>query len=224
MTIPKIICSSDIPFNLDCLYSFLSSRSELIVHGKFNLKELPLHNPPNECDILVLDICEQSDSDIVNHVFQAYIEKTIMVLSRSDNHYFLSSLLHLGAKGCFVKSESAEEFVSALLDLHKNNAFLPTKLFNKLFCELPVEFKNRSHRFVNNNKHQEVPILAINSLTPRELEILKLIINGESSHTIAEELFISEFTVSTHRKHILKKLGVTNTTTLIRCALEQGFI
>lgn len=222
MTYPKIICSSDNPFNLDCIQSFLSKSTALQINGKFHLNELANHYVIRDFDILILDISQQTDSDVLKHVFQMYQDKKIMVLTRSTNHYFLSSLLHLGARGCFIKSAPGDQFISALLDLCENNAYLPQELFNKLFCELPTNFKNGVHRFINNT-HHEVPILDINSLTTRELEILRLIIAGESSHQIADELFISELTVGTHRKHILKKLGVNNTSTLIRCALEQGF-
>lgn len=222
MTLPKIICSSDIPFNLDCLHTFLTKSSELHINGKFHLNELSNHYIISDFEILILDICEQTDSDVLKQIFHLYKEKKIMVLTRSNNHYFLSSLLHLGAKGCFVKSAPGEQFISALHDLNRNNAYLPEDLFNKLFCELPSKYNQGVHRNIINT-HHEVPILNINSLTAREIEILRLIIAGESSHQIAEELFISELTVSTHRKHILKKLGVNNTSTLIRCALEQGF-
>lgn len=222
MILPKIICSSDIPFNLDCLHTFLSKSSDLHLNGKFHLNELSKHFIIHDFEILILDICEQTDSDILKQIFQMYKEKKIMVLTRSDNHYFLSSLLHLGASGCFIKSAPGEQFISALHDLSRNNAYLPEALFNKLFCELPSKYNQGVHRNIQNT-HHEVPILNINSLTAREVEILRLMIAGESSHQIADELFISELTVSTHRKHILKKLGVNNTSTLIRCALEQGF-
>lgn len=223
MTTPKVICSSDIPFNLDCLQTFLSKSTELRLEGNFNLNELTNQFKVRDFDIIVLDICEQSDSDTLKQIFQVYKAKKIMVLTRTNNHYFLSSMLHLGARGCFIKSSSGDKFITAIKDLHKNNAYLPTELFNKLYCELPGRFNNGVHRIINNT-HHEVPILDIKSLTARELEILKLIIAGESSHQIAIELFISELTVNTHRKHILKKLGVNNTSTLIRCALEQGVV
>lgn len=222
MTSPKIICSSDIPFNLDCLHSFLSKSSNLQLNGKFHLGDLFNHFIHQDFDILVLDICELTDSDLLKQVFVKFQEKKIMVLTASNNHYFLSSLLHLGASGCFVKSAPGLEFIEALLELNTNNAYLPKELFNKLFCELSFKFNHGVNRVIQNTNHA-VPILNINALTTRELEILRLIIAGQSSGQIADELFISESTVCTHRKHILKKLGVNNTSTLIRCALEQGF-
>lgn len=221
MTTPKIILSSDHSFNLDCLNSFLSKKREIELIGKYTIEELRHQLLLNHFDILVLDVCEQTESESLKHLFHLYHEKKILILTSSTNHYFLSSMLHLGARGCFIKSDTADHLSNALLDLFNNNAYLPTELFNKLYCELPSKFNNGSHRVLTET-HHEVPILAIDTLTTRELEILKLLVAGESSCMIAKELFISELTVNTHRKHILKKLGVNNTSTLIRCALEQG--
>jgi len=221
MLIPKVVCASDNLFNLDCVQSFLSRRPELNLINKLSLQELIHHSLIEELDILILDISEHSNDELLKHVFELYQSKKIMVLTGSDNHYFLSSMLHLGARGCFVKSTDGASFVHAIIDLYHNNAYLPDELFNKLYCELPSKFNNGVHRVISHT-HHEVPILDLTTLTTREMEILKLMVAGEPSSEIANELFISELTVHTHRKHILKKLGVKNTSTLIRCAIEQG--
>ena len=61
-------------------------------------------------------------------------------------------------------------------------------------------------------------------LTRRELEITALLANGFNSGEIAHELSISEHTVSTHRKQIIKKTGCRNTTHLVAICLRMGFI
>jgi len=66
--------------------------------------------------------------------------------------------------------------------------------------------------------------LALNLLTRREKEIIKLISNGLSSKKIAEELELSFYTVETHRKNILHKIELKNTAELIRFASESGLV
>jgi len=62
------------------------------------------------------------------------------------------------------------------------------------------------------------------NLTTREKEILQLIFCGYTDRNIAEELAISDKTASTHRKHMLKKLEVKNTASLIRYAMEKKLV
>jgi DNA-binding NarL/FixJ family response regulator len=61
-------------------------------------------------------------------------------------------------------------------------------------------------------------------LTRREKEILKLVAEGFTSVDIGKQLFISTTTVDTHRKHLLEKLKVNNTATLIKTATQMGLI
>ena len=61
-------------------------------------------------------------------------------------------------------------------------------------------------------------------LSKRELEIVNLIVGGLTNVKIAEKLFLSTFTIDTHRKNILQKLEVKNTAELVKLAFEQGII
>ena len=65
----------------------------------------------------------------------------------------------------------------------------------------------------------ELPVL-----TPREKEILELIAEGYTNPQIAEKIFLSQFTVDSHRKNLLAKLNVKNTASLIRLAVENKLI
>ena len=61
-------------------------------------------------------------------------------------------------------------------------------------------------------------------LTPRELEMLRLIALGHTNAQIAQDLFLSVRTVETHRANIQRKLGVSGRAELVRCALERELI
>jgi DNA-binding NarL/FixJ family response regulator len=59
-------------------------------------------------------------------------------------------------------------------------------------------------------------------LSPREMDVLKLILVGNTSSQIAEKLYLSQFTIGTHRKNLMKKAGVINLPQLIHWAEENG--
>lgn len=61
-------------------------------------------------------------------------------------------------------------------------------------------------------------------LTEREKEILKLIAEGLTSVEIGEKLFLSHYTIENHRKNMIQKFGLKNTTALVKYAIEQGII
>ena len=61
-------------------------------------------------------------------------------------------------------------------------------------------------------------------LTDREKEILKLIAEGFTSYEIGEKLFLSHYTIENHRKNMIQKMGLKNTTVLVKYAIENGII
>ena len=73
-------------------------------------------------------------------------------------------------------------------------------------------------------EYQKTSKTALPLLTPREKEILELIAEGYTNPQIAEKIFLSQFTVDSHRKNLLAKLNVKNTASLIRLAVEHKLI
>jgi DNA-binding CsgD family transcriptional regulator len=67
------------------------------------------------------------------------------------------------------------------------------------------------------------PVSSI-SLSRREREVLALLIEGKKSEEISGQLFISKFTVDTHRKNLLRKTDCSNTASLISIAIQQGWL
>jgi two-component system nitrate/nitrite response regulator NarL len=73
-------------------------------------------------------------------------------------------------------------------------------------------------------EYQKSSMIDVPVLTPREKEILELIAEGYTNPKIAEKIFLSPFTVDSHRKNLLAKFGVKNTASLIRLAVEKKLI
>lgn len=224
MYLPRTLIVSDHPFNSECLFTLLQTFKsiELIdkVFGYENAKEF---YSESDIDVLLVDVYEDSSLEKVKELFDKFHRTRIMAITSSNNPWFISSLIHYGANGCFITDAKASKLCEAITGLYQNKWYLPEVLHNRLYCEVEELQANGSAHRHHVERPQELT-MDLDALTNREVEILRLMVKGEQSSQIADELFISESTVFTHRKHILKKLGFTNTPTLIRCALEQGVI
>jgi DNA-binding CsgD family transcriptional regulator len=73
-------------------------------------------------------------------------------------------------------------------------------------------------------EYQKFSMVQLPELSPREKEILSLIAEGYTNPQIAEKIFLSSFTVDSHRKNLLAKLNVKNTASLIKLAMERKLI
>lgn len=223
MYLPRTLIVSDHPFNSESLFALLRTfKSIELVDKVFGYESVEEFYSDSDIDVLLVDVYEDSSLEMVKKLFDKFKRTRIMAITSSTNPWFLSSLIHYGANGCFITNAKAAKLCEAITYLNQNKWYLPDHLHNRLYCEIEdLQTNGTNHHQIAG---QNELTMDLDALTNREIEILRLMVRGEQSSQIAEELFISESTVFTHRKHILKKLGFTNTPTLIRCALEQGVI
>ncbi len=132
-------------------------------------------------------------------------EMKIVVLSMHDDPAIVRELLRAGVNGYILKKDTHKTLTDALQKVIANKRFLSDEI-SDLLIHLADEPDDRG------------------TLTSREVEILRLVAKEYSSRQIAEILFISERTVETHRKNILKKTGATNLVGLIKYAYANNLI
>jgi len=135
-------------------------------------------------------------------------EMRMLMLSMSDSEQYLFEALKAGASGYVLKSGADEDIVDACRATMRGESFLYPSAVNTLVRD----FVDRGE-----NEHPDI-------LTPRELEVLKLIAEAHTSKEIAEELVISVKTVERHRQNILDKLGLRDRVELTRYAIRRGLI
>ena len=124
----------------------------------------------------------------------------IIGVSMHSQPAYAKKMLQIGAKGYVTKNSSKEEMMKAILEVHQGNKYI---------CE---EIKNNiSELILEENK--DVP--NVNALTEREIQIINLIKDGQSSKEIAGQLNISLKTVEVHRHNVLKKLKLKNSASLV---------
>jgi DNA-binding NarL/FixJ family response regulator len=134
----------------------------------------------------------------------------LLMLSMYDSEQFLFESLKAGASGYVLKSDADEDIVDACRQTMRGQSFLYPSAIAALV-------RDHVERGRPDDKQFDV-------LTPRELQVLKLIAEAHSSKEIAQELVISIKTVERHRQNILDKLGMSDRVELTRYAIRRGLI
>jgi len=113
-----------------------------------------------------------------------------------------------GAAGYMTKESAPEHLIEAVGKVMKGGTYMSPQLAEVLVSTLTSDTEKPPHEI----------------LSDREYQVLRLIGAGKTVGEIASELFLSDKTISTHRAHILEKLGMKTTAELIRYAIENGLI
>ncbi|UGS34503.1 response regulator [Capillimicrobium parvum] len=138
-------------------------------------------------------------------------ELRLLMLSMHDNEQYFFEALKAGASGYVLKTAANAEFVEACRATMRGEPFL----YPSAATALIRDYLERARR------GDATPT---DPLTPRELQILKLIAEGHTSEEIAAMLVISKKTVDRHRANILEKLGMRNRVELTRYAIRRGLV
>ncbi|OIS19723.1 DNA-binding response regulator [Corynebacterium diphtheriae] len=127
----------------------------------------------------------------------------VLVVTNYDTDADILGAIEAGALGYMLKDAPPEELLAAVRSAAEGDTALSPTVANRLMSRV------RAPR---------------NSLTPRELEVLKLVAGGSSNRDIGSRLLLSEATVKSHLVHIYDKLGVRSRTSAVAIAREQGVL
>ena len=130
---------------------------------------------------------------------------SFLVISNIQSKESVKKLSNAGVKGILTKKCSEEEITSGLIAVSKGNQF-----FSNAILELVIR--------------GEAEVCQPMNLSEREFEILELITKGMTTAAIAEKLYLSIHTINSHRKNMLKKLGLSSPTELVVYALENDLV
>jgi DNA-binding NarL/FixJ family response regulator len=166
----------------------------------------------DDIDLAILDISmpRKTGLQAAHELSRRRPELRILILSMYDNEQFLFEALKVGASGYVLKSGADDEIVEACRAAMRGQTFF----YPNAVSSLVRDFLGRADARGADG----------DPLTPRELEILKLIAEAHSSKEIAEMLVISVKTVERHRANILEKLGMRDRVELTRYAIRRGLI
>ncbi len=163
-------------------------------------------------DIVLLDMRmpEMSGITVLRELRKEGIEAPIVMLTTSSDERDLVESLRSGAQGYLLKDMDPDELVSALRDIYRGKTVVYPDLAPTLA------------RIVQDDGALPPMPSPFANLTPRELEILSLLAEGQSNKVIARNLGISDGTVKLHVKAILRKLDVHSRVEAAVIAVEQG--
>ena len=171
----------------------------------------------NQADVLVLDI-NMPELDGIQVLKKLKDEKNkpeIIVLSSYDDVKLVKEVLQMGAKGFVPKKSAGEHIVNAVYKVAEGNQYFTDDIKEKMMQTLLTGQ-------VKNEGSQDGVL--ISSLTKREVQVLTLVAQQYSTREIGDELHISESTVETHRKNLMKKVKVKNSVGLAIFALKNEVI
>lgn len=135
-----------------------------------------------------------------------YEALNILTITNDCDNELIDMLMQANVKGILTKDCDKEEFMHAIITVSQGERFYCSKILDIVF-----ESENKSDAPCHN-------------LSKRELEVLSLVAKGYSTTDIANKLYLSVHTISSHRKNILKKLNLRSPVELIRYALENNMV
>ncbi|MGE0932468.1 response regulator transcription factor [Peijinzhouia sedimentorum] len=164
-----------------------------------------------EADIVLLDIDSVVDAspENVSSLNLKYPKLKFIFLSHAGDKQKVMEFLNAGPKGFITKRCSELEIKNSIISVSLNQKFYCNKVLDIL-----MEHKVQPKNTLGN----------LESLTEREMQIVKLISKGLSTHEIADSLNLSHHTINTHRKKILRKWEINSPVELVLKALEFGII
>ncbi|HNW52682.1 MAG TPA: response regulator transcription factor [Bacteroidales bacterium] len=161
----------------------------------------------NKAAIILLDINlpDMSGIEFGSIVRSRFRDLNILAITSIEQRHVVDHALAAGINGYILKSSDTDEILEAITQVMNGNKFI-----SKSVAEL---LKGKP------NANADLPVL-----TRREVEVLKLIADGLTNQEIADKLFISAWTVDSHRKNLLLKFNAKNTAILVKTAVTSGII
>ncbi len=198
----RVLIADDHPALREGLSALLERQTDLQVvamaaDGQEAVTLVRTHQP----DVVLMDLrmpCLEG-ADAVTAICGEWPEARIIILTTYDGDEDIYRALRAGAKGYLLKDAPCEELFTAIRQVHRGQKYIMSQVAQKL-----------TDRFQSSE------------LTDRELEVLQLLVQGNTNRDISEALCVAEGTVKFHVRNILDKLGAGDRTQAVTIALKRG--
>jgi len=199
---------------LDGLELVLATRADLSVLGRSANGDDLLHAlGGHQVDLVITDLRMPGGTDgleLMARIKQEHPHVKLLVVSMSDELEIVYRIFLAEVDGYILKNSGKDQLLAAIYDLLDGRIHFDKDLLTKI---------------LRRQREQAKPGATVpKGLSPREREVLNLIIQEHTSKEIAEKLFISKQTVDTHRIHIHEKTGTSTLVGLIKYAVANGLL
>jgi DNA-binding NarL/FixJ family response regulator len=186
---------------------------EVVAEASDGAEALEIALSEQDIHLVVLDVTmpRMTGLQAAREISRRKPEMRVLILSMHDNEQYFFEALKAGASGYVLKTVADRDLIEACRATMRGEPFL----YPAAVRALVRDYLDRASR------GEDTPE---DPLSPRELEVVKLIAEGYTSEEIAEQLFISKKTVDRHRANVLEKLGMRNRVELTRYAIRRGLV
>jgi DNA-binding NarL/FixJ family response regulator len=208
----RVLIADDHTVVRDGLAAVLSRRPDITVVGEAsNGVEAVEKAQELRPDVILMDLRmpEMDGAEAMRRIRERDPEVRFLVLTTFDNDEYIFEAIQAGAKGYLLKDASREDLFRAVAAVYRGESLIQPAVASRVLDRF-VELSQRT-----------VPG---ETLSEREIEVLRLMARGAANKEIAAALFISESTVKTHIANIFQKLDVNDRTEAVTTALQKGII
>jgi two-component system, NarL family, response regulator len=200
----RILIGDDHPIVRDGLTGLINSEPDMLVvaEAEDGLQLLDLFNKYNP-DIVLVDLRmpRMDGIEATKAILKNSPEAQTIIFTTYDTDEEVYQAFKAGVKGYLLKSMFRKELLVAIKTVYEGKRYIPPIIADRLAGRLPDS-----------------------ALTPREMEVLKLIVDGKSNKEIGTELLLTEASVKTYVNRMLAKMGVTDRTQAAVAAIQRGIV
>ncbi|HYR41384.1 MAG TPA: response regulator transcription factor [Terriglobia bacterium] len=200
----RVLCVDDHPLLREGITAIINSQPDMTLvaeasNGTEAIQKFREYKP--DVTLMDLRLPDISGVDSLIAIRTASPDARIIMLTTFEGDVEAQRALEAGARAYLLKSMPPKDLVDVIRQVHAGKKRIPTEIAASLAEHLSDE-----------------------SLTDREIHVLKHIAGGNRNRDIAEQLFISEETVKVHIKHIMEKLGANDRTQAVAIGVRRGII
>ena len=200
----RVLCVDDHPLLREGIAAIISNQPDMLLLAQAStgceaIQKYREHQP--DVTLMDLRLPDMSGIDSLIAIRAEFPEARIIMLTTYEGDVEIQRALGAGARGYMLKSMPPRDLVEGIRGVHAGKKRIPQEVANQLAEHLGEE-----------------------TLTERELEVLRRVAGGNRNRDIAEQLFISEETVKVHIKHIMEKLYASDRTQAVAIAVRRGII
>jgi DNA-binding NarL/FixJ family response regulator len=200
----RVLSVDDHPLMREGIATIVNDQRDMVIvsqasTGAEAIKQFREHRP--DVTLMDLRLPDLSGIDAMMAIRAEFPEARIIMLTTFDGDVEIQRSLQSGARGYLLKNMPPSELVQVIRHVHGGKTRVPPEVASNLAEHMGEE-----------------------SLSPREIEVLRQIAGGNRNRDIGERLFISEETVKVHVKHIMDKLGAKDRTQAVAIAVRRGIV